>query len=101
MNNELAAVQYTPPWGDADKARTDLCHLVRIAALEGAKIIVCPEMAVSGYVFHTTDEIRPFCEPADGQTYQHLSTDSSKIWLLVNAVLPRSDRRVICTTLLW
>lgn len=70
---KLAAVQYTPPWGMPDKARTDLCHLVRIAALEGAKIIVCPEMAVSGYVFHTTYEIRPFCEPADGQTYQHLS----------------------------
>lgn len=70
---KLAAVQYTPPWGQPQLARAELLSWVGDAAEHGANIIVCPEMAVSGYVFESAEEIRPFCEPADGPTFQALS----------------------------
>lgn len=70
---KMAAVQYTPPWGQPTIARQQLQGWVRLAAEEGANIIVCPEMAVSGYVFESETEIRPFCEPQDGPTFQMLA----------------------------
>ena len=53
---KLATVQYTPPWGQPQVARRQLLALVREAAVQGANIIVCPEMAVSGYVFDSVEE---------------------------------------------
>ena len=56
---KMAAIQYTPPWGQPTIA-TAIARLVRLAAEEGANIIVCPEMAVSGYVFESETEIPTF-----------------------------------------
>ena len=70
---KLATVQYTPPWGQPQVARRQLLVLVRQAAIQGANVIVCPEMAVSGYVFDSAEEIRPFCETSNGPTFEALS----------------------------
>lgn len=75
---KLAAVQYRPPWGHPERAREALCALVAQAADQGADLIVCPEMAITGYVFRSPDEIRSLCEPTDGPTFQALSALARK-----------------------
>lgn len=58
--------------------------LVDEALQEGAKLVVCPEMATSGYVFESADEIRPFTEPARGPTFQALARRAKEhgAWLV-------------------
>ena len=69
---KLAAVQYRPPKGDPDQARAELCGLVTEAAEQGARVIVCPEMATTGYIWESPAEIGPHTEEARGPTLQAL-----------------------------
>ena len=80
----LAAIQYKPPKGQTQVARTQLAELVTDAAQNGADIIVCPEMAISGYIWSTTEEIWPHTEEAAGETYQLLSSIAEKyrVWVI-------------------
>ncbi len=61
---KAAMVQFDPTWGDpqANMAKADRL----IKSLQGVNLIILPEMAFSGYVFKTKDEIRPFLEPDNG-----------------------------------
>ena len=70
---KLSAIQYKPPKAQTQVARGELLHLVEQSAKQGADIIVCPEMAVSGYVFESKEHIRPHCERADGPTARELA----------------------------
>jgi len=55
------------------------------AGQRGGKLIVCPEMATSGYVWTDADEIRPHCEPADGSTLAALGPIAAahEAWVVV------------------
>ena len=68
---KLAAVQYRPPHGRPEQAREELRALVLRA--EDVDLVVCPEMATTGYVFENAEEIRPLAEKARGPTFQMLS----------------------------
>lgn len=65
---KLAAVQYRPPKGQVSLARAALVDRVDEAGRAGARFIVCPEMATSGYVWESPEEILPHAEPAAGPT---------------------------------
>lgn len=64
----LSAIQYRPPHGQPAQAREELCALTVQALDQGAQLVVLPEMATTGYVFDSADEIRPHSEPAEGPT---------------------------------
>jgi len=49
-------------------ARTDLAKLVASAGEAGADLIVCPEMASTGYIWPSSDALRAFAEPQQGPT---------------------------------
>jgi predicted amidohydrolase len=68
-----AAVQYAPPKGDPGRARTEMISLAEEALSAGAEIIVFPEMATSGYIWKSEEEVRPFAETPEGPTFQILS----------------------------
>ena len=70
---KLAAIQYRPPKGDPDKARKELLRLVHAAGREGADLIVCPELATTGYMWESPEELIPHSESALGPTYQLLA----------------------------
>lgn len=59
---KVAAVQYAPKFKDADANIKTMTVLVRAAASHGAKLIVLPELATSGYSFMSVEEARPFAE---------------------------------------
>ncbi len=70
----LAAIQFRPPKGDTVAARAALAELVDEAGRAGAQLIVAPELATSGYVWDSAEEIGPHCEPAEGPTFRALAT---------------------------
>ncbi|HJN74380.1 MAG TPA: carbon-nitrogen hydrolase family protein [Myxococcota bacterium] len=67
---KLAAVQYRPPKGNTERARAALSSL--ISECGEVDLVVCPEMAISGYVWSEPGEILPHTEPADGPTLSML-----------------------------
>ena len=68
-----AAVQYRPPKGNPDAARADIRSLADEAGSRGASVIVFPEMATSGYIWRSREEILPFTDAADGELFSELS----------------------------
>jgi N-carbamoylputrescine amidase len=80
----LAAVQYKPPKGETQVARSQLFSFVQKAAENDADIIVCPEMAITGYIWKDQNELLPHAEPANGKTFQMLSpiAKQHKVWIV-------------------
>ncbi|GAC1649668.1 MAG: amidohydrolase [Ktedonobacteraceae bacterium] len=72
----VAAIQYDSTLGEKEKNVTRLLQLVEEAATHGAKLIVLPEMATTGYCWQSRAEIAPYVEPIPGPTterFQHLA----------------------------
>ena len=70
---KLAAVQFKPGKGDAAAALEALALLVERAAVSGAQLVVCPEMATTGYLFPDAAAVRPLAESAVGPGFQRLA----------------------------
>jgi len=67
----VAAVQFRAVKGDVETSRARLVELVDRAA-RGADLVVCPEMAVTGYVFPDVAAVREVAEPPEGPTFEAL-----------------------------
>ncbi|MHB2019311.1 MAG: carbon-nitrogen hydrolase family protein [Candidatus Xenobia bacterium] len=91
---KIAVVQFRPPKGEPDVARPALCARVDEAGQAGARIIVCPEMAVTGYVWRDAEEVRGFCEPACGPTYHALQPLARRYqaWIVCGFAERKGDR---------
>ena len=64
----VAALQFEPVFGAKDENIARLCALVEEAAGHGARVIVMPEMAVTGYCWRDRAEIAPLVETIPGPT---------------------------------
>lgn len=64
----VAAVQFEPMLGAKSENIARLLALVETAAQNGARLIVLPEMATTGYCWYSRDEVRPYVEPIPGPT---------------------------------
>src|SRR5215467_13375596 len=74
----VAAIQYEPALGQKEKNVGDLLRLVEEAAQQGARLVVLPEMATTGYCWDDRAEIAPHVEPIPGPTterFQQLAAD--------------------------
>jgi predicted amidohydrolase len=63
---KVAVIQTSPVQGRPEKNRAALIQRIREATAEGARIIVCPECAVSGYAISTESEAHRLAEPVPG-----------------------------------
>lgn len=59
---KAAAIQFQPTFKDKPANLVRLAKLVTEAAGNGAKLIVLPELASTGYTFMSDAEVRPFAE---------------------------------------
>ncbi|HWI63434.1 MAG TPA: nitrilase-related carbon-nitrogen hydrolase, partial [Symbiobacteriaceae bacterium] len=66
MRVPVAAVQFEPRFGDKEYNLAHLRQLTEQAARAGAKLVVLPEMATTGYCFGSRTEIAPLVEPVPG-----------------------------------
>lgn len=89
----VAAVQFKATKRDPGASLARLVPLAREAA-RGADLVVLPEMAATGYVFASADDVRPFAEPADGPTFRALSDVAREAgaWLVCGYVERESER---------
>src|SRR6266487_1480142 len=74
----VAAIQYEPALGQKEKNVGDLLRLVEEAVQHGARLVVLPEMATTGYCWGARAEIAPHVEPIPGPTterFQQLAAD--------------------------
>jgi 5-aminopentanamidase len=74
----VACCQIAPRVGDprGNGARTR--EAVREAVSAGARLILLPELATSGYVFESAEEARAAAEPADGPTLRAWGEEATR-----------------------
>lgn len=65
---KAAAVEFNPKFGEFAKNLPALQAAVEEAAKAGAKLIVLPEMATSGYIYKDQAQIKPFLDTIPGKT---------------------------------
>lgn len=75
----VAAVQFRPDKGDWEGSAARLEGLIELAAEEGAGLVVCPEMALTGYLFPSPAAARAVAEPERGRTFQRFSALSARL----------------------
>jgi len=104
MQYRAAAIQFEPALGEKEKNLVDLLRLVEEAAMHGARLIVLPEIATTGYCWESREEIAPFVEPVPGPTtdrFQQLSTRyGCYIALSLAEVDPTTDVYYNCMVLI-
>ncbi|MGY2261362.1 nitrilase family protein [Pseudomonas sp. SDO55104_S430] len=69
-NTVVACCQLAPKVGDLAHNRSLTERAIRSAALQGAQVVVLPELVQSGYVFEDRDEALALAETRDGPTLQ-------------------------------
>lgn len=69
-NIKVACCQLAPKIGDLAHNRRMSERAIRAAALEGASVVVLPELVQSGYLFHDLAEALALAETLDGATLQ-------------------------------
>ncbi|NWL77124.1 carbon-nitrogen hydrolase [Pseudomonas taiwanensis] len=69
-NLKVACCQLAPMIGDLAHNRRIAERAIRAAALQGARVVVLPELVQSGYVFHDLAEAQASAEAVDGPTLQ-------------------------------
>src|SRR5258707_579786 len=104
MQYRAAAIQYEPALGEKEKNVVDLLRLVEEAAMHGARLIVLPEIATTGYCWESREEIAPYVEPVPGPTtdrFQQLATRyGCYIALSLAEVDPATDVYYNCMALI-
>ncbi len=87
----VALCQLHPRIGEREHNRARILESVRAAAVKGARVVVLPELATSGYVFNSREEARGLAEPADGPTAQALQQVAAETGVTVVLGIPEVD----------
>jgi predicted amidohydrolase len=87
----VASIQYNPIFGEKEKNVSKLSSLVEEAALQGARLIVLPEMATTGYCWVSREEIAPYVETIPGPTTQRFQALASAYHCYIALGLPEVD----------
>ncbi len=89
----IAALQFKAKKDQPQQSLRILCQLIEQAAQAGAKLVVCPEMATSGYLFSDAGAIVDRCEPADGGSFPTLSALAQRHGLYLVCGYPEIEAR--------
>ncbi len=79
--------------GAVAENRARLLRYTQKAAAEGARIIVAPELALSGYSFESISEVAPFTEELAGETVKALSRISRRFGVYLCTGLAEHDKK--------
>lgn len=86
----VAGVQFEPKLGDVPHNRAEMLRHLHTAVHSGARLVVFPECALSGYGFDSKDEALPFSEPIDGPTVRLFADDCA--WLKAHVIFGFIER---------
>ena len=94
MNKQvkIAGMQMEPVLGDKNKNLAQCLKLIRIAAREGARLMVFPEATLNGYIFNSLDEAIPTTEPIPGPATGEITTVCRQLNVYVIVGLLEEDQ---------
>ena len=69
---KVAAVQTEPKLLEKDNNLARCLELIQVSARQGARLIVFPECALTGYAFSSLEEAMPLCEPVPGPSTERI-----------------------------
>ncbi len=84
----VAVCQVSPRLGEVDHNRQHLLAEIRAVAAAGAHVVVFPELATSGYVFASSDEVRSLAEPISGPTVSAVAALARELDIVAVLGLP-------------
>ena len=76
---KIAAVQMDVALFNKEANLAKVLHRLRSASQRGAKIIIFPECALTGYCFESAEEAKPFAEPVPGPSTLALAAAASEL----------------------
>ncbi len=79
--------------GSVAENRASLLRHVEEAAAQGARIILAPELALSGYSFESIDDVTPFTEEVTGETLAALSEAARRLGVYLCTGFAERDSR--------
>ena len=88
---KVAAVTFDPAWGEVDANISRLVDASNQAADKGAKLIVYPEMATTGYIFDDLKMIKPFLDTIPGKATDAISQVTRKRNVFVSIGIAEID----------
>ena len=65
---KVAAVEFNPEFMEFEKNIQGACAMAEEAAKNGAKLIVLPEAAISGYIYRDLEQFLPYMDTIPGKT---------------------------------
>jgi len=102
MTIRVAACQIDPQLGEVDRNLEHIERVVAEAAAAGAKLVVLPEAAVTGYVFENLDEALTVAQRAVAVAEQRLADAAVKAGVaLIVGTLEAEAREVFNTALIF
>ncbi len=64
---KVAAVEFNPELFEFDRNLARACEVITEAAAAGARLIVLPEAALSGYIYADLEQLRPYLDEVPGR----------------------------------
>jgi predicted amidohydrolase len=98
---KCAAVQTVPVFADRRANLTESLRLMEECASKGARLIVFPELSLTGYCFDSRAEAEPFAEEVPGPSTDVLAAKARETnTYVVAGLLEREDERIYNTAVL-
>jgi predicted amidohydrolase len=91
LRYRVAALQFNPLPGQKADNIERLLHMTEEAALAGARLIVLPEMATTGYCWLSREEVAPYVEPVPGPTTARFQDLAARYQCYIALGLPEVD----------
>ncbi|MFK4784941.1 nitrilase-related carbon-nitrogen hydrolase [Fusobacterium sp. MFO224] len=94
INNpfKVASIQFNPQLNELDKNVEELLKVTETAFKNGAKLVVAPEMATTGYYYKNRNTIKPFVDSLPGKTTDKFSKLTKKYNAYVIFGMPEVDK---------
>jgi predicted amidohydrolase len=93
LRYRAAAIQFEPELGAKEQNVERLLSLCTAAARAGARLLVTPEMATTGYCWYDRREIAPLVESIPGPTTERFATLAREHHCFIVLGLPEVDSR--------
>lgn len=88
---KVAAITFDPAWGDLDGNIGRIVEAANKAADEGARLLVFPETATTGYIFDSFSMVSPFLDTIPGKATDALSRVAAERNVYISIGLAERD----------
>jgi predicted amidohydrolase len=90
---KVASIEFNPTLNERDKNVTELVKLTEQAFKNGAKLVVAPEMATTGYYYADRKSIEPFVDTIPGKTTNAFESLTKKYDAYIVFGMPEVDKK--------